>query len=285
MKRRREPDVARVPFPWSDLIEDMQQIIFLLLDTFTQQKLALTCRAHAKRWYDPAAKTGRWMGKHLPMWNGYMDHSLHKTEGILQGIVEARRFDILHGLVESNSNLFGVYQMPIAQPYQHSIIAKAASGANWQDQEAYRIIYIEAADSRYSAAELRHLIDELHGVGCAFLYDILMRFYLRGQLELLSLLGACVSWENPILPMVLLLAEEPIDWKWFFSQYKLPRTASAYLWMAILQVMDTTECTGRSMGNMISALSWIPDDIPEKKLCAASLRVLQTNPRFNVSTE
>lgn len=284
MKRLREAEHMGFPL-WPDLIEDMQQVIFTFLDPFHQQKLAVTCRAHMARWYDPAAKTGRWMGKHLPMWNGYMDHSLHKTEGIIQGIVEARRFDILHDLVESNSNLFGVYQMPIAHPFRHSIIAKTTSGTTWQDKEAYRIIYIEAADSRYTATELKRLNDEIGGIGGRFVSEILMRFYLRGQLELLSLLGAYVSRGNSVLAMVLLLAEEPIDWEWFFSQYKLTRTAPAYLWMAMLHVMNTTACTGRSMGNMISALSWIPDGMIEKEACTGALRVLQTAPRFNVSTE
>ncbi len=96
---------------WPALIEDMQQVILGEMTPFERQMMSVTCKTYYNQWYDLAASTGFWMGKHVPTLHGLLKAPPMKEIGILKGLVEARRFDVIRryenqihgGLIETCS--------------------------------------------------------------------------------------------------------------------------------------------------------------------------------------
>jgi hypothetical protein len=247
MKRAREEMSKCVTFPyWSLLIEDMQHLIVReYLDPWTQQCLAVTCKDHVARWYNNEAATGEWMGKYCPTWEWYMDHSLTKTEGILRGIIQARRFSILrelkddvksrilrrHGIYhDHHDEALALYKSTLpgydasSEILKESLFQMAydAKGQHWGNFQTYWILYDEAIASGYTAEEVLRLQAILPLRSTASLAnekvssDIFRLFCESGQFQLLSALEGektCSDWHHSAANMIR-LAKRPIDWDW-----------------------------------------------------------------------
>jgi hypothetical protein len=239
MKRTRESHVLFSP--WLDLIQDMQQLIFReFLDPWTQQHLAVTCQNHFARWYDLTAATGEWMGQHCPTWQKYMDHSLTKTEGILRGIIQARRFSIL---LEIKNDIFSsilaqhtfplsfhqraqlMYEstLPFGKKRTSSVprVALNAKGERWPKYHTYWVLYDEAITAAYTVNEVLQLQAILPVPGKEEPYkQIFLRFCQSGQFQLVAALeGAthCQEWHQEAY-LLIAEARHPMDWAWVRSQ-------------------------------------------------------------------